>query len=244
MDGTGELFSDFIKALPRSFVTEIVRYPPNRCLSAQELLHLLESVGHGSEPFVVVAESFSSPLAFQWAATGPPNLKGLVICAGFATTPIQGPLRAILRLLSRFCFLVQPPAIAIKLLLVGRDAPTSLVVAVRSAISSVRPEVLSGRLRIALTCDARLELEKVTVPMLFIQPRQDRLVGLDRLEEMQRIRTSASAEIVSGPHLFIQRQPDKAAELVAKFARHCIPPAKFYKKESQQETLHPWLNSY
>ena len=226
MDGTGELFSDFIKALPQSFETEIVRYPPNQCLTASELLHLLESNGCGSEPFVVVAESFSSPLAFQWAATRPSNLRGLVICAGFATTPIRGPLRAILRLLSRFCFLITPPASAIKLLLVGRDAPASLVVAVRSAISSVRPEVLSRRLRIVLTCDARSELKNVTVPMLFIQPGQDRLVGSDRLEEMQRIRPSALAESVSGPHLFIQREPEKAAELVAKFARQCIPPTK------------------
>jgi hypothetical protein len=51
-----------------------------------------------------------------------------------------------------------PPASAIKLLLVGRDAPPSLVAAVRSAISSVRPEVLSRRLRVILTCDARAEL--------------------------------------------------------------------------------------
>jgi len=68
--------------------------------------------------------------------------------------------------------------------------------------------------------------------MLFIQPKQDRLVGLDRLDEMQRIRSSASAEIVSGPHLLIQREPEKTAELVAKFARQCIPPAKsgFYEQ--------------
>jgi hypothetical protein len=39
-----------------------------------------------------------------------------------------------------------------------------------------------------LTCDARAELSKVTVPMLFIQPKQDRLVGLDRLEEMKEIK--------------------------------------------------------
>jgi hypothetical protein len=35
------LFDPFVKALPRSFTTEIVRYPPNRCLTSSELLHLL-----------------------------------------------------------------------------------------------------------------------------------------------------------------------------------------------------------
>jgi len=185
------------------------------------LLHLLDSTAFGSEPFVLIAESFSSPLAIQWAATNPLNLKGLGICAGFTTSPLRGALRSIFRLLSPFCFLVTPPASAIKLLLVGRDAPPSLVAAVRSAISSVRPEVLSRRLRVILTCDARAELSKVTVPMLFIQPKQDRLVGLDRLEEMKEIKPSAEVEIVPGPHLLLQREPEIAAEVVARFARQC-----------------------
>jgi pimeloyl-[acyl-carrier protein] methyl ester esterase len=221
MDGTGELFDPFVKALPRSFTTEIVRYPQIGVLLPRNCSTSWDSTAFGSEPFVLIAESFSSPLAFQWAATNPPNLKGLVICAGFTTSPIRGALRSIFRLLSPFCFLVTPPASAIKLLLVGRDAPPSLVAAIRSAISSVRPEVLSRRLRVVLTCDARAELSKVTVPMLFIKPKQDRLVGLDRLEEMKEIKPSAEVEIVPGPHLLLQREPEIAAEVVARFARQC-----------------------
>ena len=81
--------------------------------------------------------------------------------------------------------------------------------------------MLSRRLRVVLTGDARAELSKVTVPMLFIQPKQDRLVGLDRLEEMKEIKSSAEVEIVPGPHLLIQREPEIAAEVVARFARQC-----------------------
>ncbi len=81
--------------------------------------------------------------------------------------------------------------------------------------------MLSRRLRVILTCDARAELSKVTVPMLFIQPKQDRLVGLDRLEEMKEIKPSAEVEIVPGPHLLLQREPEIAAEVVARFARQC-----------------------
>jgi len=57
--------------------------------------------------------------------------------------------------------------------------------------------------------------------MLFIQPKQDRLVGLDRLEEMKEIKPSAEVEIVPGPHLLLQREPEIAAEVVARFARQC-----------------------
>jgi hypothetical protein len=46
--------------------------------------------------------------------------------------------------------------------------------------------------------------------MLFIQPKQDRLVGLDRLEEMKEIKSSAEVEIVPGPHLLIRGTPNNA----------------------------------
>ena len=61
MDGTGELFADFVDALPKSFETVRVRYPADRCLSYSELEELVQAAC--SEPFMLVAESFSTPLA-------------------------------------------------------------------------------------------------------------------------------------------------------------------------------------
>jgi pimeloyl-[acyl-carrier protein] methyl ester esterase len=168
MDGTGKLFAAFVEALPSGFKTEVVRYPADRCLSFSDLIHLIESTARCSEPFVLVAESFSSPLAIKWT-----------------------------------------------------NASTGMVAAVTSAISSVRPKVLSCRLRMVLRCDARSELSKVTVPMPFVQPIHDRLVGLDRLEEMRRIKPAAAVELIAGPHLLLQREPEKAAEVIVMFARRC-----------------------
>jgi pimeloyl-[acyl-carrier protein] methyl ester esterase len=222
MDGTGELFAAFVEVLPKEFEAEIVRYPNDCCSSSTNLTQLLRSATLVSAPFVLIAESFSSPLAIEWAATNPPNLKGLVICAGFATSPVRGWLRFICARLSPICFLIAPPAIAVKLWLVGLDAPYPLVARVRAVISSVRPKVLSARLRNVLTCDARSELSQVTVPMLFIQPTQDRLVGADRLEEMRRIKPAAAVETIEGPHLLFQKKPERTAEVVAIFARQCI----------------------
>ena len=218
MDGTGELFAAFLEALPEEFETEVVRYPNDCRPSFTNLTQLLRFT---TSPFVLIAESFSSPLAIEWAATNPRNLKGLVICAGFATSPVRGWRRFMCARLSPICFLVAPPAIVVKLLLVGLDAPNTLVALVRAVISSVRPKVLSARLHNVLTCDARSELSQVTVPMLFLQPTKDRLVGADRLEEMRRIRPAAAVEIIEGPHLLFQREPERTAEVVAIFARQC-----------------------
>lgn len=58
--------------------------------------------------------------------------------------------------------------------------------------------------------------------MLFVQPKQDRLVSGAMLEEMRSIKPSAAVETISGPHLLLQREPQKSAEVVARFASQCI----------------------
>jgi pimeloyl-ACP methyl ester carboxylesterase len=221
MDGTGDLFAPFVQALPQGFEVQIVRYPADRALSSPELAQLLESVTVGSEPFVLLAESFSSPLAIEWAATDPPNLRGLVICAGFASSPIPSWLRSICSFLAPMCFLVTPPPIAIKLLLVGTNPPNGMVAAVQSAISSVKQSVLCARLRNILACDVRSALSRVTTPMLFVQAKRDRLVGGTMLEEMRKLKPSATVETIDGPHLLLQREPKGSARAVVRFAARC-----------------------
>ncbi len=102
MYGSTELFADFEKALPREFVTERVGYPNDVSLSYAELLELVRSCVPVSESYVIVAESFSTPLAIQFAGTNPPNMKGLVLSAGFATSPVRGLLRFMTPFLAPF----------------------------------------------------------------------------------------------------------------------------------------------
>lgn len=85
MYGDGELFSDFMKALPGDFASTSPLYPDDVCLSYADHLRALKYSASEYGAFVMLAESFSTPIAIQFAATNPPNLKGLVISAGFAT---------------------------------------------------------------------------------------------------------------------------------------------------------------
>jgi pimeloyl-[acyl-carrier protein] methyl ester esterase len=63
MDGTGMLFAGFVTALPESFETMTVRYPTDRPLSNLELEGIVRAACPVTEPFMLVAESFSTPLA-------------------------------------------------------------------------------------------------------------------------------------------------------------------------------------
>jgi pimeloyl-[acyl-carrier protein] methyl ester esterase len=217
MDGTGDLFEGFVVALPASFEIEIVRYPTGDYLSYAELEALVRAVIPASGPFLLVAESFSTPLAIQCAASCLPHLRGLVLCAGFATSPVRGWRRRVCSLMAPILFRVKLSETAARFFLVGKDASDALVAAVRAAVSSVQSKVLSGRLREVLGCDVRAELARVAVPVLYIQAKSDRLVGTANLEEIRRIRPEMAVAVVDGPHLLFQREPQRTAEVVVEF---------------------------
>jgi pimeloyl-ACP methyl ester carboxylesterase len=220
MDGTGQLFNDFVEALPNALEAVTVRYPTERCLSYSELENFVRAVCPTSGPFMLLAESFSTPLAIQYAAANPENLVGLVLCAGFATSPVRGWRQLLGKLLAPLLFRIPLPNLAAKLWLVGPDASPSLLAAVRSAVSSVQSKVLAARLRAVLGCDVRAELGQVVVPVLYIQASQDRLVRASCLEELRRIKPQIAVAVLDGPHLLLQREPRRAAEVVAGFAQH------------------------
>ena len=169
---------------------------------------------------MLLAESFSTPLAIKYAASNPEHLEKLVLCAGFATSPVRSWRRFLGSLLAPLMFCVPLPNLAAKLWLVGSDASPSLLAAVRSAVSSVQSKVLAARLRAVLGCDVRAELSRVAVPILYIQAKQDRLVSASCLEELRRIKPQMAVTVLEGPHLLLQREPRRAAEVVAAFAQH------------------------
>jgi len=171
---------------------------------------------------MLVAESFSTPLAIKFAATNPVGLEGIVLCAGFATSPVQGWRHFLGSLLAWLLFRVPLSNLAAKRWLLGRDAAPSLVAAVQLAVSSVRPEVLAARLRAVLGCDVRMELGKITVPVLYLQAKQDRLVSASCLQAIQRSKPDVTVAVLEGPHLLLQRHPLRAAEVVVEFVRRTL----------------------
>src|SRR5215472_16577009 len=87
LDGTGELFADFVAALPPTIEATVIAYPAREFLTYAELSPLVRDQVAHLGPFVLLGESFSSPLAATLAGSRPANLAGLIICAGFVSNP-------------------------------------------------------------------------------------------------------------------------------------------------------------
>jgi pimeloyl-[acyl-carrier protein] methyl ester esterase len=216
MHGTGELFSEFTSRIPEPKHLEALYYPMEVSFSYSQLLEVVQSFVPASDPYFLLAESFSTPLAIQFAATRPTNLKGLILCAGLASSPLTGPSRFAASLLAPLLFRLPVFDFAMNFL-IGRNAPDSLQAAVRAAVSAVKPDVLTARLRAVLSCDQRQALSRVAVPMLYIQATKDKVIPKSCLEEIRLIKPDVRVVEIGGPHLILQREPKQSANIVAKF---------------------------
>lgn len=219
MDGTADLYSGLMKNLSGSWRVTSQMYPRDVKTSYSQLLQMLQFQTAEDAPFLLVAESYSTPLAIQFAATSPKNLKGLVLCAGFATCPVVGWRKVVTKLLQPVLFHLPLTDFALDHFLLGPDAEESLRAVVRKAVTSVKPSVLSARLRSILNCDARKELRQIDVPIWYIQAQQDLLVGPHSLEEILRENRTVQVETIRGPHLLFQREPRRTAEVIDSLAR-------------------------
>jgi len=222
MDGTGQLFSDFVAALPQWVVAEIVRFPAAKSLSYRQLEAEVRSTFAGPGPFVLLGESFSSPLAVRLAASAPDGLCGLVLCAGFVTPPVGGILRAIASWTAPVaCWAAGSLSIAHRILL-GTGACPALVKRLRDTIRSVKADVMADRLRAVLGCDATDELRRVQVPILYVAGTDDRLVGESSLNIVQTIRPDVQLARIGGPHLMVQRKPSETATAIVEFIEKIV----------------------
>ncbi len=216
MDGTGKLFADFVRALG-ALQAEVVRYPSDSCRTYAEVAVFLNTSGLNREPFVVLGESFSVPAAIAWAATCPPNLKGLILCGGFASSPLPGWSRFLYPLASRIPLRQPRSSLGIRCLLVGMDAAPALVSQMKTVIASLDRSVLRARLQAIVACDVRPEFAALTLPILLLHAKQDRLIGRTKLSEMRTLQPTAEVDMLDGPHLLLQRKPEACAARIMTF---------------------------
>lgn len=83
LDGTGTLFTPLLDHLAATPV--VASYPPEPLSYERLLAQVARLLPDG--PFVILAESFSGPLAIRLAYRRPPGLQALVLVSSFPRFP-------------------------------------------------------------------------------------------------------------------------------------------------------------
>ncbi|HLJ24145.1 MAG TPA: alpha/beta hydrolase [Candidatus Acidoferrales bacterium] len=223
LDGTAELFANFLPEVPPDLDVVALAYPRQEFLSYPELVLWLSEAVPKDRPYVLLGESYGSPLAVMFAGGRPANLKGIILCVGFISNPVKNWGFLPWLLARRFFFQFNPPKFAVKYFIAGTDAPDSLLLAVEHATRSVSADVLARRAKATLNCAAAREIRLINVPLLYLQAANDRLVEKRCLKEIQRLHPATVSVSIRAPHLLLQREPRLAAQAIAQFiSAHCV----------------------
>jgi len=219
MDGTGELFADFAAALGARCHPVIVAYPMDKPLTYQALEDLVRARLPTGEPFVLLAESFSGPVAIALAAEHPPGLAGLILCCTFARNPIPSlaGLKAVVGLLPIWTSLIP----LLHPWLLGRFSLPRLKTALGTAVQKVAPDVFRTRLREVLQIDYCGRLRQVNVPTLYLRAQQDRLLPASIVTQFAHVERLEICDL-AGPHLLLQTQPQATAAAILEFIEKSI----------------------
>lgn len=222
-DGTGMLFAPLLRALPPGVEPVVVPYPADRICSADELVEIVLAHLPQSGPFVLIAESFSGPIALNAAVRHPVPPSAVVLCASFVHCPRTRLLITMLKL-CRTILTGAPPRWMIRRYLTG-DTPEEVVALLYRAIGAVNPRVLTRRFSVLLDFDEGFVPPALKFPLLYLQAGGNRLVKPRNFAIVQRRYPETVLQKIDSPHLILQLQPQASVRAISEFLTRLRPAA-------------------
>jgi pimeloyl-ACP methyl ester carboxylesterase len=217
MDGTGTLFDDFVAELGSRTMT--IAYPPDRPLNYEQLESFVESSLPHGEPYILLGESFSGPIAIRLASRCLQNLQAVVLVCTFATLPGRRAPAWFRKLAAAIPFWRVPARIGAPVLLGELHSP-ALRRKLLAAVARVLPAVWRMRLGSVLDVDVTAELEKIRVPILYLRAEADRVVPAAAAAAIANRARRTQIVAIEGPHALLQCRPSQCAAALKLFARN------------------------
>jgi pimeloyl-ACP methyl ester carboxylesterase len=212
VDGTGRLFKRFLAAAPPHLSLTALSLPEETS-TYEDLAGSVVRKLPGGELLVLIAESFSGPLAVTIAERR--SISALVFCNSFVTPPRSRALRWFA--LPAFFMLPVPPLLMRRYML-GPSADDALVDDVTKVVASVPASVLASRVRLVLDTDKSDAFARCPAPALYLRGTEDRLVPDAAWRRMAALRPMTT-EHISGPHLLLQANPVTAWNAISPFLK-------------------------
>ena len=220
LDGTGSLFAPLLANLPETMVPVVVKYPPDQVLYYEQLFPYIREVMPWNEPYILLAESFSGPLAIKFAAEQSENIQALVLASSFFSK-IDAPGASWTSFFTKEKWFERAtPDSAIKQLVTGGVADTSLLNAIKQAIHTVKPEVLAHRVRLMFEIDFSSALNELRAPLLCLAGTQDKLSAPQAVQNLLAAKENSKCVTFNTAHLLLQTHPKEALQAIQNFVEN------------------------
>lgn len=204
MDGTGALFDDFLSACG-DIEHLIIPLPQS---GPQDYFSLAAQIKEKlpNQDFLLLAESFSGPIAAQLAFDAIPHLKGVVFVGSFLSAPNKLMLLFARLLPVKWLFKLPFNEFALRNLMLGENANAALIEKFRTTVASVPKATLNTRIQSM----QRLRLPEgssTQIPAFYIGGDSDRLVKSSKVAEFRQRFPKLEHYILEGPHFLMQANP-------------------------------------
>lgn len=213
MDGTGELFAPLFKYLKGNQCKVIVL--PDSGLQDYSTLTRFVKERLPVDDFVLIAESFSGPIAAQLAQQNIDNLKGIIFVATFLSAPNPSLLMIAKRLPIKLLNRLPGAGFFQRHLFCGKSTDSQLLVLFRKSVEQVSIEILKNRIQ-AMQLLKFQEFHN-TLPTVYILPNSDNLVPKKKVLEFQVCFQRLVVNKLDGPHFILQAEPEKSASIILDF---------------------------
>jgi pimeloyl-[acyl-carrier protein] methyl ester esterase len=218
LDGTGKLFSHFVQLRPPSFSCEVLAYDDGFAES-DEYVNAVKVRFRADTKTVLIAESFSGPIATHVASRYPEQVAGIVFAASFVTPPHPmllniasvmptsafGAMRT--TLVNHFC--------------VNGVREKNVIDEASAVVGELESAVIKRRLML-LGSLAKLAHAQIDIPVLSLRATQDRLITQAATSSIATTFPKAISVDVDAPHFLLQTHPEECWRHIEKFiASYC-----------------------
>lgn len=218
-DGTGELFRPFTTALSPRHRPIVIRYRDERTFD-----DYVDTVSDAlpDQGAILIAESFSGPIALALMMRHPEKIRCTVLCATFVESPFHT--------LTKLARWVPPSLFGLNLghrtmlrqfCLDDRCAPALMEQAL-AVIKLMPAAAVAARLNVLSKLQVRALCRNIRTPVLILRATGDRLVSPSRYKQLSQALPGATIENVEGPHLLLQSRPQECAQLIDEFVSATI----------------------
>jgi pimeloyl-[acyl-carrier protein] methyl ester esterase len=213
LDGTGKLLDRFVGLMPASLSCEVIAYQDSFA-SLDDYVNVVKARLSTQTKIVLIAESFSGPIATHVASRYPEQVAGIVFAASFVNpphpvllniasvtpAPAFGAMRA--TLVNYFC--------------VDGVREKNVIDEASAVVGELESAVIKRRLML-LGSLTKLAHAQIDIPVLSLRATQDRLITKVATSSIATTFPKTISIDVEAPHFLLQACPEECWRHIEKF---------------------------
>lgn len=216
-DGTGVLYEPLIAALGEQCDCVAVHYENHQAVDGYHAQ--IRAACAGDAPIVLLAESFSGPLALATMAALPDQVVAGVLSTTFAKPPLALVISLAQKLRLASFTLPTVSEQVLRLFCLNGVRDVGLIREIAGVVRGVDAATMASRINALTHMDATAHLAQIRQPVLMLHAEEDRVVRRRFSDSLVQGLANVQEVSVRGPHLLLQARADACAAEIQQFLK-------------------------